>query len=45
MDDCMTERTEISEREGCSVGQRKYVVPEGYMVDETEFIEDIIIGL
>ncbi|MDA8002939.1 MAG: hypothetical protein MPL62_16775, partial [Alphaproteobacteria bacterium] len=46
VDDSIANLTEVADKEDGGGGvQKKYVVPEGYMLGETKFIEGIIAGL
>ena len=45
VDDSMVNLTETPSKEDSSNAHKKYVVPEGYIVGETEFAEGIIAGL
>ena len=45
VDDSMANLTETPSKEDGSDVHKKYVVPKGYMVGETEFTERIIAGL
>ena len=37
MDGCIADLMEVPDKENDMTGHKRYVVPEGYMLDETEF--------